>query len=633
MHTYCFFSSCRPVPRDFSRLFTPHRVAYGRSSRGLAIVALALMSFASTPGLARAEDMVNVKGYVYADDGKTPLGDADVAIVNDKNKVVANGKTDAEGRYLLPVPRKYLHFPAGKKRSSFLGGLAEGLVGEAIGFVNPIAGMGYETVKGLSGMMKHSGASQADIARMSAGRVTPEDGARLIAAGARKQDVEKMLKYSAENFDGEGNFIPPRNAPGALSLKVALSGHKEANGVGQIYWMQTDKVRAENGHEKRETNAWLDPLLLVPDNAETSSRFTRSYFTLTDAHLDPATVEARQTVTLTVTLSVPPEQSSAPLVVIARHSKTHKIYELTPMDAGGVYRCQIEVDKTFPQKDQLISVVAYPQKAEKPGRDARVEHALEEAGVWKLDKPYLYNPLLLASRNRADVLLTVVKPSRKDRTDAGESYRGRGVCGAGPDRMAPMILGMLGKPVTLAVAPLNVLATALKLDAAQKKRIEALQNRVDKEIATASKEASRSGGFAIFSKMTEIVAQADKDIEAELTAEQKPQSVTLLQSLTLLRDAGLPPDLYIELKLTEDQMKSLTDSIPDIKLENKARSKEMMAAGQAGDMKRMQGLMNKLGDKVSSILTKPQRTLVENYRKKHPQLMTPGVDLGGLPGA
>ena len=36
----------------------------------------------------------------------------------------------------------------------------------------------------------------------------------------------------------------------AVTVSV-LAGHKEASGVGQIYWMQIDKVRAENGREKR----------------------------------------------------------------------------------------------------------------------------------------------------------------------------------------------------------------------------------------------------------------------------------------------------------------------------------------------------------------------------------------------
>lgn len=412
MYTDCFFPPRRLVPHGFSHLFLPHRCAHLFLSHGLAAFALALLALTSAPSLVRAEDMVNVNGRVYADDGKTPLADANVAVVNAKNKIVVEGKTDAEGKYTLPIPRKYLHLPGAKRGGNFFSGLVGGLLEETIGMINPVAGMGYELAKSLAGTMQRSGASEADIARMSGGRVTQEDGTRLLAAGARKQDVEKMLKYSAENFDVDGSFIPPLNAPGALSLKVALAGHKEASGVGQVYWMQTDKARAENGREKRETNAWIDPLILVTDNSDTSSRFARNYFTLTDAHLDPATVESGQTVTLRVTLSVPPEQSVAPLIVIARHSKMGKMYTLTPMGEGGVYQCQIEVDKKFSKKEQLISVVAYPQKSEKPGRDAKVEHMLEEAGVWKLDKPYAYNPLLLASRNRADVLLTVVKAPR-----------------------------------------------------------------------------------------------------------------------------------------------------------------------------------------------------------------------------
>ena len=398
--------------RFHASLVSPHRLAHRPLQHGLAAFALALLALTSTPSPARAEDAVNVNGRVVADGDKAPLAGADVAVVDEKNKVVAEGKTDAEGKYSMHVPRKYLHLPGAKRGGSFLGGLVGGLAGELIGTINPFAGMGYDLAKGLVGAMQHSGASQADIARMYAGRVTQEDAARLSAAGVRKQDVDKMLKYSAEHFDADGNFIPPRNAPGALSLKVVLAGHKEASGVGQIYWMQTDKVRAGNGREKRETNAWLDPVVLVEDAAATRSRFARNYFTLMDAHLDPATAEAGQTVTLAVTLPVPPEQSAAPLIVIARHSKTGKMYALTPAGQESVYQCQIEIDKKFPTKDQLISVVAYPQKSEKPGRDAKVEHALEEAGIWKLDRPYMYNPLLLASRNRADVLLTVVKPSR-----------------------------------------------------------------------------------------------------------------------------------------------------------------------------------------------------------------------------
>ena len=402
MRPHCLYLSCR---------FSPPRFSPGSLPRILAAAALVLLALMGAPRLARSEDLVNVNGRIYSDDGKSPLADADVAVIDDKNKVVAQGKTDAEGKYALAVPRKYLHLPGGRKSNGF-GSFFGALVGEAIGVINPFAGLGYEVAQGLAGAARHSGASQADVARLYAGRVTQEDGDRLIAAGARKQDVERMLKYSAENFDADGNYIPRRNSAGALTLKATLAGRKEVNGVGQIYWMQTDKVRSENGREKRETNAWFDPIVLVEENAEKPSRFARSYFTLTDALMDPAVVETGQTVTLSVMLPVPPEQSGAPLIVIARNSKTGKMYELTPTGDGGVYRCRIEIDKKFPKKDQLFGILAYPRAPDKPGRDARAEKTLETGGVWKLDRPYVYNPLLLASRNRADVLLTVEKPAR-----------------------------------------------------------------------------------------------------------------------------------------------------------------------------------------------------------------------------
>jgi hypothetical protein len=352
-----------------------------------------------------------VNGRVFADDGKTGLPDANVTVVDDKDKVVVAGKTDGEGKYSLAVPRKYFHFPGGRRSNAF-GNFLGFVVGEAIGFVNPFAGMGFELAQGLAGSMRRSGASQADVARLYAGRVTQEDADRLLAAGAKKQDVEKMLKYSAENFDADGNYIPRKNAAGALRMDVSLAGHKGAGGMGQLYWIQTDKVRDEKGREKRETNAWMDPVVLVEEAAEKPSRFTRGYFTFTNAHIDPASVEAGQSVTLTVTLPMPPGQKEAPIIVIARHSKMGRIYQLMPTGEEGVYQCQIEVDKKFPKKDQLISIIAYPRKSDKLDRDSKAEKALEAAGLWKLERPYVYNPLTLASRNRADVLLTVEKPAR-----------------------------------------------------------------------------------------------------------------------------------------------------------------------------------------------------------------------------
>jgi hypothetical protein len=201
-------------------------------------------------------------------------------------------------------------------------------------------------------------------------------------------------------------------------------------------------------------------------------------------------------------------------------------------------------------------------------------------------------------------------------------------CSAPPDRMAPMMTGMLGKPVTLASAPIDVLTVELKLDDGQKKRINAIQDRLEKEFKGLSKSGRGADPSAMDSKMTDILAQADKDIDGELNAEQRPLATVMLKKLSLIRSATLPPELYLELKLTDDQLKSLEDGLPDIKQENKERAKAMMSAGLARDPRKMQALMSALGEKVSSILNKDQKSLVEKYRKKHPQMMMPMMDFG-----
>ena len=195
--------------------------------------------------------------------------------------------------------------------------------------------------------------------------------------------------------------------------------------------------------------------------------------------------------------------------------------------------------------------------------------------------------------------------------------------------MAPMMTAMFGKPVTLATAPGSILAAELKLDAGQKKRIDALQDKLDKEIGGVSKGARPSDGFGLLTRMNDIVAQADKDIEAELSGEQKPLAVALLKNLSMLREAGIPPELYLELKLSGDQMKSLTDALPEIRQENKDRISATLAAARAGDSKKAQKLRSGPGEKVSAILTKEQRGLIGKYGKKHPQMMAPGVTFPG----
>ena len=203
-------------------------------------------------------------------------------------------------------------------------------------------------------------------------------------------------------------------------------------------------------------------------------------------------------------------------------------------------------------------------------------------------------------------------------------------CAAPPERTVPTTMAMLGKPVSLSIAPLDALTADLKLDAGQKKRVGAIQDKLEKDARGMSKNARGSDYSEQTAKMSDLVTKADKDIDAELTADQKPLSIELLKRLSTLRSAGIPLETYVDLKLTPEQLKSLEEALPDIKKENKDRSDAMLAAAKSRNMNKMRSIMESVGDKVKAILTKDQVSLVEKYRKKYPMSTTPMFDFGSM---
>ncbi|HLV80488.1 MAG TPA: hypothetical protein VKT32_09415, partial [Chthonomonadaceae bacterium] len=157
--------------------------------------------------------------------------------------------------------------------------------------------------------------------------------------------------------------------------------------------------------------AWLDPVELTPADSDDPSRIRSTYLRFTSARLEPSVAEPGQTVDIVATLSEPPDPQVF-VVVAARDNRTGKIYELSPL-GDGRYVAEIQVDRHFSRDDHVLSLLAYPQSEARAGRNAQTERTLEKDGFWDARKPYVYDPLLVASRNRPDLILTVVSPSRR----------------------------------------------------------------------------------------------------------------------------------------------------------------------------------------------------------------------------
>lgn len=358
-----------------------------RSALGMGIL-LAGLCLCS---VARAEDLVWATGRIMGADGK-PLRGALIAVYDDKNKVVDYAKTDDNGDYALAVPSSVLHL--GKKSKGFFtqvfGGVTRFVGGTAEFVASPLrAGVRAVT------------SAQAGL------NIDPLSRGGITAGGAL---VDQVLGMATPRR--RPNILEERKMPGVLLIKAVSPGTKDLVGLARVYWVQQEKYRA-GGKETQNLAAWLDPVHLEEIDSEKPSTVGSALLTFTKARLEPSLVEHGQTVRIMAKIASPTDPP-VNAVVVARNNRTGEKWELEAQ-GNGVYSGSFEVSKRFPLHDQTISLVAYAAKENTPGRRKEVERAIEGAGLWNPDKPFVYNPLLVVSRSRADLLLTVIAPDKTQR--------------------------------------------------------------------------------------------------------------------------------------------------------------------------------------------------------------------------
>jgi hypothetical protein len=332
---------------------------------------------------SRAEDLIWATGRVFNADGRTPLAGAIVAVYDDKNRVVDYAKTDSAGNYALALPRSAMHLD--RKGGGFFHTVT-GLVGGVGRIAAMPLKMGIKAAAGIS-------SATDPITRVGIG-----------AASGVAQGLVDNMSPSKKKLLGE------RSQPGVVVMKVSLPGHNDAISIARVYWME-EQIYKTGNREQRSLAAWFDPVHLTGAGAEKPSTIESKYLNFTEARLEPGIVEQGQTVSLSVKMPIPPDPRT-PVIVVAKNSRTGRFFELTSA-GNGIYRTEFVVDKKFPKDDQVFTVIAYAEQDELPGRNKKAENAINGAGLFDPTKPYIYNPLLVVSRNRAEVVLTVVGSSKK----------------------------------------------------------------------------------------------------------------------------------------------------------------------------------------------------------------------------
>lgn len=191
--------------------------------------------------------------------------------------------------------------------------------------------------------------------------------------------------------------------------------------------------------------------------------------------------------------------------------------------------------------------------------------------------------------------------------------------------------GMMNQPLTLVTVPADVLGKELQLTPEIQKKVAGLQQGVQDKMRAAMQELRDGGGFSpeafqeLQKKNQDNSKKAETDILALLNDDQKKAVPDTIKALQMLRTLGLPIALRSELKLTEEQKKSLGELAATVQKERDARTKEIQEAMRNQDMERVRELaqgMRGNGEpsaKALALLTDEQKALVTKYLKDNPQ--------------
>lgn len=341
----------------------------------------------------RAEEPVWATGHI-ADPYGHALAGAIVAVYDDNNKVIDYARTDEHGDYALSVPHHALHLQEHH---------GKGFIADVYGGVTRFAG---GTVEFVANPVR-AGVRAVTSSQVSAFADPLTKGG--IAAGGFILDRALFAVSPRSKKQGE---LETRKMPGALLIKVIAPDRNDLLGVTKVYWIQREEFKS-HGKQIETIAAWLDPIQLTPISSEKPSAIQSTYLNFTATRIQPSLAEVGQTVHISTILQTPPDPV-VHAIVVARDILSGKSWELRPT-GNGHYEADILVDKHFARNDHPIAILAYPASEQKPGRRHEVERALEGAGMWDIKHPYIYDPLLVVSRNRAETTLTVLGPDRHTR--------------------------------------------------------------------------------------------------------------------------------------------------------------------------------------------------------------------------
>jgi len=345
-------------------------------------------------------------GHVLDVDGK-PLPGATVALQDPSGKVVAWTKTNAQGEYALAAdPMNALHLRASARR---------GLLEQCARAVGDAA---MAPVKVVGNAVVNPGQTlKSAFVSVATGTPAPLVGQVIAPTLTDKTVPDKTAKQArevaAKSVVGEGP-APKGKKPvvdkGEATLLVSAPNFKEARVKAGAYWLEgpsTDKA-APLGMQ-----AWLETIKMAPTAGDKKSDVVQEGLTLTEPVIEQTLLPAGASVKIKVKLQCPPGPDHK-VRVFAREAHKDTVAELLPQDGAdkSIYVGSLTLDPKTPAGETTVSVAALRAEPVEVKLDPKKADPFNEF-VRRLDdmrgeKPYQYDPRIMASENRIDFKVTVL---------------------------------------------------------------------------------------------------------------------------------------------------------------------------------------------------------------------------------
>jgi hypothetical protein len=239
--------------------------------------------------------------------------------------------------------------------------------------------------------------------------VTPQS-----AEAVKQQTEAKAAENVAKVLMGERQAQPKEKrkemVPGEVQIAVTAAQHKDFKDKSGAYWLEAPtKIEAKT----LGAQAWLETVKLAPIEGDKKSEVENIAVLLAEPKLEPSLVPQGGTVKLSAKLQAPMGPDGKPLKVrvFAREDRKRKVIELKPQQ-NNLFTGELTLDAATPIGNTVVTIVALRAEPveisvwQKP-EDPLLTFAsrLEDLDA---DKPYDFDPRIMASENRLDLPLTVL---------------------------------------------------------------------------------------------------------------------------------------------------------------------------------------------------------------------------------